>query len=104
VAHKPLPDVEARVEESEMVEVSEIESRIRAALPDVEVVKIIDLTGTKDHFQATVVAARFGTMSRIEQHQAIYRALGELMAGPVHALALRTYTPDAWAKVPPSER
>jgi stress-induced morphogen len=51
-----------------------------------------------------VVAARFGTMSRIEQHQAIYRALGELMAGPVHALALRTYTPDAWAKVPPSER
>jgi stress-induced morphogen len=28
----------------------------------------------------------------------IYRALGELMAGPVHALALTTYTPEAWSK------
>jgi stress-induced morphogen len=87
-----------------MVEVSEVERRIRAALSDAEVVKVVDLTGTQDHFQATVVASSFGGMSRIEQHQAVYRALGELMAGPVHALALRTYTPDAWAKVPPSER
>ena len=87
-----------------MVEVSEIESRIRAALPEVEVLTVVDLTGTKDHFQATVVSSRFATMSRIEQHQSIYRALGELMAGPVHALALRTYAPDAWAKLPPSER
>lgn len=87
-----------------MVEASEIESRIRAAMPEAEVVTLVDLTGTKDHYQATVVSSRFAALSRIEQHQAIYRALGELMAGPVHALALRTYTPDAWAKVPPSER
>ena len=31
-------------------------------------------------------------------HQAVYRALGELMAGPVHALALQTFTPESWAK------
>ncbi|MFO0714443.1 MAG: BolA/IbaG family iron-sulfur metabolism protein [Sandaracinus sp.] len=87
-----------------MVEASEIERRIRAALPEAEVVTVVDLTGTKDHYQATVVSSRFATLGRIEQHQSIYRALGELMAGPVHALALRTFTPDAWAKVPATER
>jgi len=87
-----------------MVEAHEIESRIRLALPEAEQVRVVDLTGSRDHYQATVVSPRFGTMSRIEQHQSIYRALGELMAGPIHALALRTYTPDAWAKIPSDER
>lgn len=87
-----------------MIEASEIERRIRAALPEAEVVTIADLTGTKDHYQATVVSTRFATQSRIEQHQSVYRALGELMAGPIHALALKTYTPEAWAKVPAGDR
>lgn len=80
-----------------MVEPSVVEERIRAGIPDVEVVEIEDLTGTKDHYRATVVSGAFRTMSRIEQHQAVYAALGELMAGPVHALSLATYTPEAWA-------
>lgn len=79
-----------------MVEPEVLETRIRAALPDAEHVRIEDLTGTKDHFQAVVVSPAFRAMSRVEQHQAVYRALGELMAGPVHALALQTYTPEAW--------
>ncbi|GAB4110996.1 MAG: BolA family transcriptional regulator [Sandaracinaceae bacterium] len=87
-----------------MVEPSEIESRIRAALPDAELVQVVDLTGGKDHFQATVVSRRFGSMTRIEQHQAVYRALGDLMSGPVHALALRTLTPEAWAGLPVDEK
>ncbi len=87
-----------------MIEATEIERLIRAALPEAEVVTIADLTGTKDHYQATVVSSRFATQSRIEQHQSIYRALGDLMAGPIHALALKTYTPDAWAKIPATDR
>ncbi len=75
-----------------------VEQRIREGLPDAQVVQIEDLTGTKDHYQAIVVAPSFGAMTRVQQHQAVYRALGELMAGPVHALALQTYTPEAWAK------
>jgi stress-induced morphogen len=81
-----------------MVEPQVLETKIREALPDVEVVRVEDLTGTKDHFQAVVVSPTFREMSRVEQHQAVYRALGELMAGAVHALALQTYTPEAWAK------
>lgn len=79
-----------------MVEPETLEQRIRAAMPDVQLVQIEDLTGTKDHFQAVIVSPSFAGMSRVEQHQTVYRALGELMAGPVHALALQTFTPEAW--------
>jgi stress-induced morphogen len=81
-----------------MVEPEILERRIRAAFPDVQLVRIEDLTGTKDHYQAIVVSPSFAGMARVAQHQAIYRALGELMDGPVHALALQTYTPEAWAR------
>lgn len=80
-----------------MVEPSVVEERIRAGIADIEVLTIEDLTGTKDHYSATVVSGAFRGMSRIEQHQAVYAALGELMSGPVHALALSTFTPEAWA-------
>lgn len=79
-----------------MVETRTLEERIRAELGEVEHLEIEDLTGTKDHFQATVVSRAFEGKTRVEQHQLIYRALGELMAGPVHALALATFTPEAW--------
>lgn len=81
-----------------MVEPSVVEERIRAGIPDVEVLQLEDLTGTKDHYQALIVSPSFAGKSRIEQHQAVYAALGELMAGPVHALALSTFTPEAYAK------
>lgn len=80
-----------------MVEPSVLEEKIRAAIDGVTHLAIEDLTGTKDHFQAVVVSPAFASLSRVEQHQAVYRALGDLMAGPVHALALQTYTPEKWA-------
>jgi len=80
-----------------MVEPSILEELIRTKIEGVTHVAIEDLTGTKDHYQAVVVSPAFATLSRVEQHQAVYRALGDLMAGPVHALALQTYTPEKWA-------
>jgi stress-induced morphogen len=81
-----------------MIEPSEIERLLREAFPDATVLEIKDLTGTKDHYQATIVSGKFQGLSRIAQHQAVYRALGDLMKGPIHALALNTYTPDAFDK------
>jgi stress-induced morphogen len=81
-----------------MVEPTTLEQKIREALGEVEHLSIEDLTGTKDHYQAVVVSRAFEGKTRVEQHQMIYRALGELMAGPVHALALTTLTPEAWKK------
>ena len=81
-----------------MVEIDELKKRIREGIEGTEVVEIEDLTGTKDHFQAVVVSSTFEGLNRVKQHQAVYRALGELMAGPVHALALSTHTPEQWAQ------
>ena len=81
-----------------MIAPSEIERLLRAAFPDAEVLEIEDLTGSQDHYQATIVSAKFQGLSRVAQHQAVYRALGDLMKGPIHALALNTYTPEAYKK------
>lgn len=69
-----------------------IRSRLLAAFPDARV-DLTDLTGTSDHFQALVVTRAFDGKSRIEQHRMVYAALGELMDGGIHALALTTRVP-----------
>ncbi|MGB5521523.1 MAG: BolA/IbaG family iron-sulfur metabolism protein [Polyangiales bacterium] len=81
-----------------MLEAEVLEQRIRDGLGEVSHLVIRDLTGTKDHWEALVVSASFTGRTPIEQHQMVYAALGELMAGPVHALALKTYSPESWAK------
>jgi stress-induced morphogen len=80
-----------------MVEPDVLEQRIRDGVPDVSHVAVEDLTGTKDHYRATIVSSAFADKSRLEQQRMVYRALGELMQGPVHALTLETFTPEAWA-------
>ena len=79
-----------------MVEAQELEQRIRQGLGTVSHIQVTDLTGTKDHWEALIVSEAFAGKSRIEQHQMVYAALGELMAGPVHALALKTFAPESW--------
>ena len=80
-----------------MVEARELEEKIRQGLGNVSHLVVTDLTGTKDHWEAVIVSAAFSGKSRIQQHQLVYAALGELMSGPVHALALKTYSPESWA-------
>ncbi|KQU52496.1 ATP-binding protein [Bosea sp. Leaf344] len=71
----------------------DIESMIRAALPDA-IVEIKDLAGDGDHYAATVTSAAFRGKSRVQQHQMVYAALQGNMGGVLHALALTTVTPD----------
>ncbi len=66
-----------------------IRSLLLEAFPGATI-DVTDTTGTQDHFQAVVVARQFGGKSRVEQHKMVYAALGELMSGPIHALALTT--------------
>lgn len=72
---------------------SEIESLIRAALPDAQVT-ITDLAGDGDHYAAHVVSAAFVGKPRIAQHKLVYQALGERMGGELHALQLTTAVPN----------
>jgi stress-induced morphogen len=72
---------------------NDIEELIRAALPDA-VVEIRDLAGDGDHYAARVVSAAFAGMSRVRQHQLVYKALGGRMGGELHALQLETAVPN----------
>ena len=81
-----------------MIEAETLEARIREGLGEVSHIAVRDLTGTKDHWEALIVSNAFIGKSRIEQHQRVYGALGELMAGPIHALAHQTYTPESWSE------
>ena len=48
------------------------------------------------HYDAVIVSARFEGLDLVARHRAVYAALGDLRDRRVHALALRTYTPDEW--------
>jgi acid stress-induced BolA-like protein IbaG/YrbA len=49
------------------------------------------------HFEATVISEAFAGKSLLQQHRLVYAALGErLEREEIHALSLKTYTPDAW--------
>ncbi len=77
---------------------SEIEGLIRTGLPEATV-RVDDYTGGGDHFEAVVVSPVFGGKSLVERHQLVYGSLKGAMAGPIHALSLKTYTPEEWARV-----
>ena len=46
------------------------------------------------HFEATVVSEAFRGQMPLARHRLVYATLGDLMGGAIHALALKTMTPD----------
>ena len=75
-----------------------IKERVLSAMPEAQV-EVIDTTGTNDHFEARVVSAKFTGMPMVRAHQLVYAPLKDVLAtGELHALALKTYTPEQWAK------
>ncbi|MCL2925090.1 MAG: BolA/IbaG family iron-sulfur metabolism protein [Trichodesmium sp. MAG_R04] len=74
----------------------QVELMIKAKLPDAQV-QVQDLTGGGDHLQAIVVSSEFEGKTLVKQHQMVYAAVKESMASEaIHALALKTYTPEEW--------
>lgn len=66
-----------------------IVAKLKAAMPSATV-KAVDLTGGGDHWQVTIRAQEFSGKSLVEQHQMVYKALGDMMKQEIHALALDT--------------
>ena len=58
----------------------------------------LSVTGDGQHFEAIVVSAEFSGESRIRRHQRVFQTLGERMRGEIHALSIKTYTPEEWEK------
>ena len=56
----------------------------------------LEVEGDGQHFQALIVSAAFAGKSRVQRHQLVYAALGERMREEIHALSMRTLTPQEW--------
>lgn len=83
---------------------AQIESRLRAALAPVALAVIDESDrhkghagarpGGESHFRVRIVSAAFAGLSCLSRQRAVHAALKAELAGPVHALALETLTPE----------
>lgn len=76
-----------------MIDPADVRGRIETALPGSKVT-VRDMTGTGDHYEVVVVSGAFSGKSLIEQHRLVYAPLRDVMGGALHALALKTMTPE----------
>ena len=76
-----------------MVEPASIEHSIRAGLACTH----LEVKGDGAHFEAVIVSPRFAGLTRVRQHQLVYQALGDRMREEIHALSMKTFSPDEWA-------
>jgi len=75
----------------------DLKQAIENGLPNT-VAYIEDTKGTGDHFNAVVISPGFEGKSAVEQHRMVHRVLKEIIEGELHALHLKTLTPDAAEK------
>jgi acid stress-induced BolA-like protein IbaG/YrbA len=57
----------------------------------------LEVEGDGRHFFATIVSPEFVGRSRVARHQRVYAALGDRMREQIHALSMKTLTPDEYA-------
>ena len=55
-----------------------------------------DVAGDGHHFEAVIVAEAFAGKTMVQQHQLVYQALGDKMKAEIHALSMRTLTPEEY--------
>ena len=56
----------------------------------------LTVAGDGRHFEAVVVSDAFAGKNRVQRHQLVYQTLGERMREEIHALSMKTYTPQEW--------
>ncbi len=56
----------------------------------------VEIDGDGRHFHATIVSPAFEGKSAVQQHQLVYGVLGDKMKSDIHALSMRTLTPEQW--------
>lgn len=82
-----------------------IEARLRDGLEatHLEVVDESHLhaghAGARDgggHFRAIIVSPRFEGLNRVRAQQLVYRVVEDWMGREIHALSMKTFTPESW--------
>ena len=62
----------------------------------------LEVSGDGHHWEALIVSARFAGLTRIDRHRLVYQALGDRMRQEIHALSMRTLTPEEQARAVPA--
>lgn len=76
-----------------MLSANELKAYIASGL-DCEHIEVLGNDG--QHFEAIIVSSAFVGKGMVQQHQLVYKALGDRMRSEIHALSMRTFTPEAW--------
>ncbi len=79
-----------------MLSAKQLENYITQSLA-CDYIKVLGDDGT--HFEAVVVSPAFEGKSMVQQHQLVYGALGDRMRAEIHALSMKTYTPQKWQEL-----
>jgi len=83
---------------------TEIEARLRGEFSPLHLEVINEShrhnvpPGSESHFKVTLVSEAFEGRALLARHRLVYACVADEMRGPVHALALHTYTPGQWAQ------
>ena len=56
----------------------------------------LEVSGDGSHFEAVIVSTAFAGKRLIQRHQIVNQALGSQMGNEIHALSMKTLTPDEW--------
>jgi len=75
------------------LDATELKKMIERGIPDASA-EAVDLKGTGDHFEVTVVAACFEGKSLVARHRLVYDALGDAMQSEIHALMINALSPE----------
>lgn len=75
--------------------IDDIKLTIEKALPE-STVYVLDPMNDNTHFESIVISEKFNNLTLVRQHQLVMNALSEKFATTVHALGLKTFTPEKW--------
>ena len=76
-----------------MVTPESIKSSIAAGIP----CEHVEVRGDGHHWEAVIVSKAFEGIPKVRQHQLVYAALGDRMREEIHALSMKTLSPEEWA-------
>ena len=93
IGRRSLLIVKSPITAGTVMDPAQLKSLIETGIPGSQV-SVQDLTGTRDHFSVQVISKAFAGKSLVEQHQMVYRAVGQELTNAVHALQVHTAVPE----------
>ena len=75
-----------------MVTPEQVKQYIEQGMP----CEFVEVSGDGAQFEAVIVSTLFAGKNKVQQHQVVYKALGDRMREEIHALSMQTLTPEAW--------